>query len=121
LHDAHASLILFDFICFRHFSCRSRQWLFKDPWRKRFGSDLATWSRCHASYASQRGLTREGFAKMVEKGGHDLMQTCHDSANSGLMLYFFAVFWFLPWRTATLLWLDVALHYLLAVALAGNI
>lgn len=31
------------------------------------------------------------------------------------MLYFFAVFWFLPWRTATLLWLDVALHYLLAV------
>lgn len=34
---------------------------------------------------------------------------------SGLMLYFFAVFWFLPWRTATLLWLDVALHYLLAV------
>eukprot|EP00438_Fugacium_kawagutii_P007822 Skav212601 [mRNA] locus=scaffold2176:36422:82683:- [translate_table: standard] len=32
-----------------------------------------------------------------------------------LMLYFLAVFWFLPWRTATLLWLDVALHYLLAV------
>ncbi|CAK9114059.1 Zinc finger CCCH domain-containing protein 55 [Durusdinium trenchii] len=34
---------------------------------------------------------------------------------TGLMLYFLAVFWFLPWRTATLLWLDVALHYLLAV------
>ena len=29
---------------------------------------------------------------------------------------FLAVFWFLPWRTATLLWLHVALHYLLAVA-----
>jgi len=34
---------------------------------------------------------------------------------SGLLLYFLAVFWFLPWRTNVLLWLDVALHYLLAV------
>lgn len=34
----------------------------------------------------------------------------------GLLLYFLAVFWFLPWRTNVLLWLDVALHYLLAVA-----
>jgi len=34
---------------------------------------------------------------------------------TGLLFYFLAVFWFLPWRTSTLLCLDVALHYVLAV------
>ncbi|CAE7573230.1 unnamed protein product [Symbiodinium sp. CCMP2592] len=34
---------------------------------------------------------------------------------TGLLIYFLAVFWFLPWRTSTLLCLDVALHYVLAV------
>lgn len=39
----------------------------------------------------------------------------------GLLLYFLAVFWFLPWRTNVLLWLDVALHYLLAVARSARV
>ncbi|CAE7651960.1 unnamed protein product [Symbiodinium pilosum] len=34
---------------------------------------------------------------------------------TGLLVYFLAVFWFLPWRTSTLLCLDVLLHYVLAV------